>query len=268
MSIMTDVAVRASLEDFTKARDETLRLLEQGRRLCDMARECSEKHVRYGFPHEAMPRISMEQATKEIDARWWRHCFSYTGLMTILDAQATREFNESLDKSPPPFTMETIEAMVLEMYQKKDELFLRGVHHAFRKLDSSYRSNDKQRFEVGRRSVITYLFDTWYSGRREFRINYRERGWINDLHRCICLLMDEPYQEHALEAAIHEQTLEGNVFENDYIRLKGFKNGNGHLYILDEELRLKINRCIAEYCGPSIPDDRVNNPTAAEACNA
>ncbi len=55
MSRLTDVAVRASIEDFTKARDKTLRLLNEGRRLCDMARECSEKHVRYGFPHEAMP---------------------------------------------------------------------------------------------------------------------------------------------------------------------------------------------------------------------
>lgn len=256
MSVLRDVAVRATLEDFTAARDKTLRQLEQGRKLCDMARECSEAHVRYGFPTDAIPRIGMERATKEIDAAWWRHCFSYTGLMKVLDAQATREFNEMLSKEPPPFTIESIESMVLEMYQKKEELFLRGVYNAFRKLDPNYRSNDKQRFEVGRRSIITYLFDTWYTIQGNYRINYRVRSWVNDVHRCICLLMEEPYQEHALEAAIQEQMKETPVFENEHIRLKAFKNGNGHLYILNEDLRLKINRAIAEYCGPSIPDDR------------
>ena len=87
MSILTDVAVRATLEDFTKARDETLKLLGEGLRLCQMARECSEKHVRYGFPTDVIPRIGLAQATKEIDARWWRYCFTATGLMKIMDAK-------------------------------------------------------------------------------------------------------------------------------------------------------------------------------------
>jgi len=268
MSILTDIAVRASLEDFTKARDKTLRLLNDGLKLCQEARECSEQHVRYGFPPDAIPRVGIEQATREIDARWWRHCFAYTGLIKVMDAKATREFEASLQKNPPPFTIESIESMVLEMYQRKEEYMLRGIYNCFRAIDRSYRTNDKQRFEVGKKSIISYLFDTWYSGRREFRLNYNQRAWVNDLDRCICLLMDEPYQAQSLEAAIHAQTLAGDEFENDYIRIKGYQNGNGHLWVVNEDLRLKINRCIAEYCGPSIPDARSKRTDVMGTCHA
>jgi hypothetical protein len=268
MSIQTDLALRATLEDFTKARDETVKLLGEGLRLCQMARECSEKHVRYGFPTDVIPRIGLAKATKEIDARWWRYCFTATGLMKIMDAKATREFENSLQDNPPPFTLESIESMVLEMYQRKDEYALRGIYSTFRELDRSYRSNDKQRFKVEKRNIVTWLFDTWYTVQGKFHINYQKRSWVNDLDRCICLLMDQPYQEHSLESAIQAQIKESGEFENEFIRLKGFKNGNGHLYVHNQVLLDRINRCIAEYCGPSIPDDRVNDKQQQEAAYA
>jgi len=255
MSILKDVAIRTSIEDFTKARDETLRLLEQGMRLCRLARATSEKHVRYGFPHDALPRIDLEEARREIDARWWRHCFRWTGLVKLMDEQATREFENSLKDDCPEFTLENIQTMVLSMYQQQDELFLRGMFNVFRQLNRNYRTNDRQRFEVGRKIIITCLFDTWWSGQGRLRVSHYKRAMLNDIDRCICVLMDEPYQEYSLEAAIQEALEDDDVFENQHLKIRGFRNGNGHLYFKDKKLLRKINQCIADYCGPALAEE-------------
>lgn len=253
MSFQKDVALKATIEDFAKARDDTVRLLEQGLRLCRQARERSEEFVRYGFPHDLIPRQSIKAATREIDERWWRYTFRHTGLARLMDAQATREFEHSLEKETPEFSVENIQNMALSLYQDKDALFLRGIYNVFRHLDSSYRTNDRQRFEVERKCVIRGLFDTWYSYSGKFHISHYKRAWLNDVHRCLCVLADLPYQEYSLESEIQAGMKESSTFENDLIKLRGFKNGNGHLWILDDDVLLRINKCIAEYCGPSIP---------------
>jgi len=259
VSLLTDVSVRATVEDFAKARDETLKLLEDGYRLIEMAKERSEAFVRYGFPPEVQPRLGIGAAKREIDQRWWRYCFQFTGLAQLMDKQATDEFNATLNKDCPEFTLDNIQTMALTMYQQKEELFLRGIFNVFRQLDRSYRTNDKQRFAVQKKVIVTWLFDTWYTGQGKMVVNHHKRALINDLDRCICTLMKQPYQEYSLEAAIQAQMKEGDTFENEFIRLRGFKNGNGHLWFLNETLLDKINQCIAEYCGPAIPDGKVKD---------
>lgn len=268
MSFMKDVAFRASIEDFTKARDESLRLMEQGFKLMHMAQEKSGEHLRYGFPVDVLPRMSLERATTELDQRWWRYCFQFTGLAKLMDEQATKEFQESLEKDCPTFSIENIQTMALTMYQEKEAIFLRGIYNVFRQLDRGYRTNDRQRFEVTSKSIITWMFDTWWSGRGEYRINHHKRAMVNDIDRCLCVLSDRTYQEYSLETEIHAaigKADEENTFENDYLKIRGFKNGNGHIWIKDRELLAKINRCISEYCGPELPDDRVNNDRNQEA---
>jgi hypothetical protein len=258
---MKDIALRTSIEDFVKARDESVRLMEQGIRLLGLAQKKSGEYLRYGFPVEVMPRIGLERAIKEVDQRWWRYCFQFTGLAKLMDEQATKEFERSLEKECPTFSIENIQTMALTMYQEKDALFLRGIFNVFRQLDRNYWTNDRQRFEVQKKSIITWMFDTWWSCRGEYRINHHKRAMVNDIDRCLCVLSNRPYQEYSLETEIHAaigQADGESTFENEYLKIRGFKNGNGHLWIKESDLLAKINRCIAEYCGPGLADDRVN----------
>ena len=259
MSLFKDVAIRQTIEDFCKARDRAIELHEQGCRLIDQAEEVCSGSLRHSWPYEAKPRTRDAQFVKELDQRMWRSCFQHTGLARLMDDQATKEFEVSIERECPAFTIDNIQSMALSMWQDKDEMFLRGVYNVFRKLDDSYWSNKRQAFEVKLRSVATFVIDTWtadWSGK--LRVRHEKRAWVNDLDRVCCLLSGRDYVEYSLETAMNAHFETGdNTFENDWIKARGFKNGNMHIWITDEDLRVKINKAIAEYCGLAIPEDKV-----------
>lgn len=256
MTVFTDIAVRSTVEDFVKARNESLKLYEDGRRLIEQAEEKSKAWVRYAFPSEGLPRSRREEVVKEIDRSYWREAFRYTGLARLLDAQATQEFENSLRDNPPTFSVENVQNMALELFQKRDELRLRGVYNLFRRISDHYRTNEKHAFEVKRKIILEFVFDQWWTAQGTFTLCHRQRAMFNDLDRSICQLMDLPYQEYSLESEVQRQFKEQGFFENDLLKLKGFKNGNGHLWIKDETLLKRINQSIAEYVGPAIPAEK------------
>ena len=257
MSLCTEVALRKTVEDYCEARARIVALYEGAARSLSVADDLMRAQGTYGLPHEATPRMNCEDAVRQVDARLWRAVFDRTGLTQLMDDEAVRSFLSDLDHNAPAFTADNIRCTVLSMFQAAEEMFGRGAYNVFRQLDRHYRTNDGQAFEVGRKSVLRRVFESDWNG--GLRVRYDARHWVNDVDRVFTTLDGRQFTPHSLEAALNAALAKGasRVFENEFIRVRGFGNGNGHLWLKRDDLRERLNRVIAAYChNNALPDAR------------
>ncbi len=252
MSIYQHVAERMSIEDACAERDHVVATIGDALRLMEKADETMKTLGTYGLTAEVKPRTSLAQATKEVDRAMWRATFARTGLTRIMDKQATTDFNREIDgNKTPEFTVENIQATFLTMSQSADEMFARGVYNIFRRLDRrNYRTNEREPFKIGNKVIVEWIFEKAWSG-GGIRVNYNARETLNDLDRVMTTLVGEHFTAHSLVTAIDDAfTNKGeSEYTNQYMRIKGFKNGNAHVWFTDAERMEKVNDLIAEYCG-------------------
>lgn len=268
MTLSTDVALRRTLEEFCACRDKVRELIGQSYASITEAEEVSNTFVSYGFPYDAKPRNSKEQVFRDLDSRFWTRLFEHTWLTTIMDAKAIAEFRRQLheQKEVPPFTVDNIQATYLAMYQERDELFARGVYNVFRSVDrKAWRTNEKEKFALGPKLVLEFWFQRRYKGGIEVR--YGSDDVINDIDRCFRVLGGLPYRagawRDAMNAHFAEQVQRGHAgltehpFENELFKVRGFSNGNAHVWFLRRDLLDKVNETIGAYCdGRAVPDAR------------
>lgn len=238
-------------------RNRAWAMVAHGLNAFDDAESIMREFGSYGLGADARPRSNLDQITRKIDADCWRLTFTRTGLTRIMDAEATEKMRNELDKNPPPFTMDNITTQMLTMEQTAQSMFRRGVYNVFRKLPDGYRTNAKEPFRISSKNIMPYVFDQWSMPRLSLR--YEKSGVINDIDRVLKVLDDKPYHAHELETKINGFFAEHrgvNTYEDEYLRIKGFQNGNAHIWFLREDLLEKVNDLISEYCnGNALAED-------------
>jgi len=259
MSIWTEIVIPKTLEDFVEAKTSALAKIEQARMLIDAAEQEMNEVARYCIPTEVSIRLTKEEIERHVNRSLWRAAMDKTGFKQLMDSEAMRAFNDSVERDPPNFTIENIRSHFLSMFQDADMMFKRGLVNVFRKLDSSYRTNEKEPFKVGRKVVMGYMFTNW--------LGYLQVGYgmysngtdkLNDLDRVFKTLDGKKHNPRELECAINAKFKETRdyIYEDEYYRVKGFKNGNMHLEFKRADLLEKANDIIAEVYGATIPDAR------------
>jgi hypothetical protein len=257
MTLCTEVALRKTVEDYCQARARIVALCEGAARAMSEADDLMRANGTYGLPCDSTPRMHCEDAVRQIDARLWRAVFDRTGLTQLMDDEAVKRFLADLDTNAPAFTEDNIRATVLTMWQTAEEMFGRGCYNVFRRLDRHYRTNQGQAFEIGEKAVLRRLFESDWNG--GLRVQYSSRHWLNDIDRCVLTVAGKAFVPHALEAAINAAFAKGasRVFENGYLQIKGFANGNAHLRFKRRDVLEQLNRVIAAYAdNRGLPDAR------------
>ena len=253
MSLNHNVALKKTLQDYCDSRDKVRSMYAHGIKALRDSQELSKQVLEYGIGGYIMPRDSRDEVLRRIDASYWRAALNLTKLSTIMDATAMTKFQNALDtKDMPDFTMDAVQATFLEMYQNRDEMFGRGCWEVMRKIKPGrYVSNDKEIFGIGKgRIVLGYWFESrvWC----EYpRCNYSMRDTINDVDRIFRVLDGKQPNPSGLESELNGFFKEHptEAFENDYFRVRGFANGNAHIWFLRHDLVDKLNDVIADYCG-------------------
>jgi hypothetical protein len=259
VSIYTQLAIPTTLNDLLQARDDALRLIEDARRVTQMAADLLAKHGPRLMPRGAVMPDDQAKVRSELDVSMWHRAFDLTGFKQLMDAQAVAEFEKSLYPVPPEFTEGTIRATFIDLRLNAESMFQRGVFNVFRLLSNDYRTNAREPFRIGRKVVMSYMVGSSYKVGGHLRINYGSHASekLNDLDRVIQTLDGKPFQPHSLRSAMDLAFEQNEVFENDYYRAKAFKNGNLHLEFKRLDLLEKVNEQIAEfYAGGALPDAR------------
>lgn len=264
MSIFTrDVALKKTLQDYCDSRDKVRSMYAHGIKALQDAQEISKGVLEYGIGGYIMPRDSESEVLRRIDASYWRAALDLTKLSTIMDATAMKQFRDALDtKDMPDFTMDSVQATFLEMFQKRDEMFGRGCWEVFRKIKPGrWVSNDKEPFKIGTGRIVMSF---WMESRVWCdypRLNYSNRDTVNDVDRIFRVLDGKPPNPGGLESALNGFFKDNptEAFENEYFRVRGFANGNAHIWFLRHDLVDKLNSVIADYCGGNALADATEN---------
>ncbi len=141
----------------------------------------------------------------------------------------------------PELTAANIEATFVQLYGARGDMFERGVIACFRRLSWDYKTNQPLKF--GKRIIVRYLFDHGSP-------NHRVTDELDDLIRVFCVLDGKPEPDHRHGAyclvsdARQERRTEA---ENDYLRLRWCKNGNGHLTFRRPDLVDQMNLILAKH---------------------
>lgn len=217
--------------------------------LRDRTKEDHYKHLSCGHYDAAK---SLDVYRQELDASVWQGLFERTGLFELMDHTAREEWRQSLMGNVPEVTIENVHATMEAVGRDAGMIFRRGLAVAFIDLDRRFRSHDG--FKIGSRMIITNLFNDWGS------MNYgKKRETIADVERVLAKLDGQAPDATGLYRAVEDSRGRGmnprqSVTESRYFRLKGFKNGNAHLWFTRDDLVEKANKMLAEYYGEVIPD--------------
>lgn len=203
-------------------------------------------------PDRFDPAESIEAFRRDLDAAIWTRLLEETGLRKIMDAKERDDLDRAMQGDVPPATMDNITATIERLMGDAGMIWRRGVARTFTQLDRRFRSHDG--FKIGSRIILTRVFNEWGS------FSYGEiRQVLYDIERAFAILDGHPDRAGELERAI--SIARRNSFdprqdeiETTYFKVRGFKNGNAHLWMVNDELVRKVNKTLAEYYGEVLAD--------------
>jgi len=214
-------------------------------------------------------------ARRIMDVDAWAHVVTITDLERLMDRQAKDELRRQLQENPPEFTVENVTATLEQFALDAGMIFRRGVARCFSDLDRRFRSHDG--WKIGSRIILTGCFNDWGSW------NYRrnERDTIQDIERAFMVLdgRQPPATYAGLVAKVEEDRRGGrdarqSLTETEFFKVRGFKNGNAHIWFKRDDLLAKVNQLLGEYYGAPLPEERsptddggLNTPKTALAKN-
>lgn len=266
---MTQTALirKATIEELAGHRQRALELYSAAMDLIARANEAHNKAApSYSFgamfklrgdASRSYENCTLEEITRDIDRRMWRSIMQATNLLGLMDAKERKEFEDQVDKNPPPATPENMAATCARLMDDADSIFRRGLVNAFARLCRDYKSNDG--FKVGPKTVIAYAFSVYKYGNRCEIGYFNKDAEIADIDRAVHVLDGKLYERDSptslvqqLRNAKVDRTFSGFEAVTPYWKARAYLNGNLHLSFRDEDLRNRVNSMIAEHYGAAL----------------
>lgn len=253
----TEIALRATMGEIEGHRTRALDLL--GR-----AFDCLEdayRAAKQAAPHETLYLFDedvkrdmigsdragfLEKCRRRIDSSVWSHLLKHMELEKLMDKTAREDFAKQLRENPPEATADNCFATMKTLVEDSGTIWRRGIAVAFSGLDRRFRSHDG--FKVGARIVLSYAFRDFGGWARETDVT------IRDVERVFLLLDGKPHPEWSASFAAKINAHRARPFEleDDYFRIRCFKNGNAHLWFKRPDLVRQVNLLLAEWYGETI----------------
>lgn len=256
---LRDAAVaKARQAAITLARAE--RLADEA---ADLARQASAGHSFYlrdrskdadyrNLFHTIEPDRSTAAFREHLDACVWTYLMERTGLRKLMDRTAVEDLERDLAGDVPEVSERAVWDVLSATAAEADLIFARGLARAFGDLDRRFKSHDA--FKIGTRIILTCVFNEWGS----MHYDSHMRATIADIERVFAVLDGQIPDPGALAKAIESDRpgygTRQSVTETPYFRVRCFKNGNAHLWMLRDDLVDQANQVLADYYGEVMPD--------------
>jgi len=271
---------RATVEQIVERRNEALRRYDEAYDTLTVAQEAISAAVRmssqakrsttsYNYHQEQEQRNFLcnlkiaeadqfkAAARRLTDTDCWSHIIELTDLQRLMDKKAKDELRTQLQTDPPEITVENIYATLQQFMLDADTIFRRGIALCFSTLDRRFRSHDG--WKIGSRIILSYAFNEWGS----WNYHRSHDDSLRDIERTFLVLdgKDVPPDYAGIVTQVYNGRQGGSgarqsEYENDYFIIRGFKNGNAHVWFKRDDLVEKVNKLLAEYYGEVIPEER------------
>jgi len=263
---MLDLVKSVSLENLANQRTAVAERLRTALTLIDEAKTIAEagnlgfpdlrQHMSYRTDHSITDGLAdnLTRMLNIVDAGGWRFLMAESGLRTFMDAETRKRWDDDLEKSTiPELTPENIAATFRALYDHRGMMFEDGVVKCFKSLSWHYKTNLPQKF--GKRFILTHLS-------YPFGVNHHSCDKLDDLVRIFHVLDGKPEPDHRqgmysiLGSGFREQSDWPKTLETEYIAIRIFKNGNGHITFKRSELVDHLNRMIGRRYPGALPEPR------------
>ncbi|MFG6654911.1 DUF4942 domain-containing protein [Scandinavium sp. M-37] len=200
--------------------------------------------------------IAMKVITCNLDRSIWRDLMKKSGMLSLMDAQARDQWNNSLENDDiPAISEENIITTFKQLHSNKADVFERGVINVFKGLSWDYKTNSPCKF--GKKIIINSLVshNRWgYS----LTWGYR-RDQLADLERMLHLLDSKPIPDNRNDITIRlmdhiNQQRESQLYEDDYFAIRYFQKGTAHLTFKRPELTDRMNEIVAKHYPGMLPE--------------
>lgn len=257
----TEIVPKASIVELAGARDRALAAYEAAAERAAAANNAAAICRRRSMAsrYVAVPTLqlstdhgrtseSAEGYRRKVDAAFWTHVMDTCGLGELMGAKQKEDWRKSLEDNPPAFEIDTVTATFEGLRASAGSIFRQSIVDVFERLPRAYRSHDG--FKFGGRVVQDYAV-TWWAGRASWvHSSYRcPREALDDLDRAFHTLDGATQTERISNSAGAEMAKGATEFEGAYFRLRWFRNGNLHIWLLREDLVRQANRLLAEHYG-------------------
>jgi hypothetical protein len=241
-----DIVIRQTIASIVDARATALSEYQGMMQCAERVKKTLAQTGPYLCPYFDHNLSTAKEFTRELDARLWRHAFALTGLDQFFDAKARREFDESIERSPPAFTEENARSALLSAAADADKMFVRGLVEVFLRLSKQHRTNTDAPFEIGRKVILGYAVDAAYTGGLRLRHHYGE-SQINDIDRVMKILDGREFKANEVHNAVNQAFGKMEPYEDDFYKMRGYASGTLHLTFKRADLLAKANRMIGDY---------------------
>lgn len=217
-------------------------------------------YVVKGKPHDRKARFEINAKAKlatfiaDTDASIWTYLLGRSGVRDIMDVEAIKEWEASMTGDIPEVTVDNLLATFQTVMANSDNIFKRGLANAFSSLDRRFKSHDA--FKIGARIILTNVFSE-FSG--DWRYDDKRRDTIKDIERIFAKLDGKEPDGNGLIQQISMSRGTGfgsrqSDLETEYFKIRGFHNGNAHIWFTRNDLVKKANQLLADYYGAVVPD--------------
>ena len=262
----TDVICSTSIERIVTGRNAALAQIETLIQQLDdistltsnigggKANEWGVRQYRYDCWLMDKPETAIKAITQNIDRSIWKDLMNKSGMLALMDAQARDEWYNSLEKDDiPAVSEENILSTFDQLHQSKAEVFERGIINVFKGLSWDYKSNSPCKF--GKKIIVDGLvqYDRW-----GFHFRHgRRREQLADLDRMLNLLDGKPVPKNRNDFSVrldaHIRKQHASVFEDEYVEIRYFQKGTGHIIFKRSDLIDKMNGIVARYFPATLP---------------
>jgi hypothetical protein len=200
-----------------------------------------------------------EFIAREVDRCAWGYLMNESGLRTLMDASARKQWDENLysDKIPA-LTRENVEATFSSLHLHRREMFERGVITCFKNLSWDFKTN--RPFAFGKRIILKYLFSCYGAGaQRSLYLRHEATNELDDLVRVFSIVDGKPEPDHRggvyslISQAEHARAFEA---EHEYFHVRWFLKGTGHITFKRLDLVERLNDIISRHYPGALPDGR------------
>lgn len=199
-----------------------------------------------------------------IDAPAWQYLMHESGMRTLMDAEARKKWDEAISNGDvPELTDPNVRSTFKMLHDSRGEIFERGVIACFKGLAWDYKTNLPQKF--GKRIVLTCLRSSVSAGRWGSTGSSGSLGYVShngtcdrldDLSRVFNVLDEKPEPDH--RQGWYSRIASCNKLgdpdpADDYMSVRCFRNGNGHVTFKRPDLVDKMNLIIAKHYPGALP---------------
>jgi predicted RNA methylase len=257
----TALVARASVEELVGFRDAAVRAHEVAVTARHSANQAWSRATSNDYvPRDYRPdRDDVERYVKELDQACWRRVVRMTDIEKLMDLKTRKEFNEQIDRAPPPFTVDNILATITDLLGRADEIFHSSVVATFERLPREYKSNDG--FKYGQRIIFGWACGSMGTqwGWSFYAGGSYSADTLQDLDRVFSAL-DTQKHDGSLDAVptVQEASRRVQSFtcESRYFKIKGFAKGSLHVTPKRKDLLVKANQILAAHYGWQLGDGR------------